>query len=63
MDAARVDAPPAKRPIRTHQVKVDGDTVFITLSTESPNLPPGVAAQEIDAETIVVETIVVEGIA
>ena len=37
-----VDAPPAKQPIRTHQVTVDGDTVFITLSTQAPNLPPGI---------------------
>ena len=37
-----VDAPPAKQPIRTHQVTLDGDTVFITLSTQAPNLPPGI---------------------
>jgi len=37
-----VDAPPAKRAIRTHQVNVEGDTVYITLSTEAPNLPPGI---------------------
>ena len=36
-----VDAPPAKRPVRTHQVTVDGDDVWLTLSTEDPNLPPG----------------------
>jgi 3-phenylpropionate/trans-cinnamate dioxygenase ferredoxin component len=36
----RVDAPPAKRPVRTHQVTlVDGD-VYLTLSTAEPNLPP-----------------------
>ncbi|WP_375501338.1 bifunctional 3-phenylpropionate/cinnamic acid dioxygenase ferredoxin subunit [uncultured Jatrophihabitans sp.] len=36
----RVDAPPAKRPVRTHQVSiVDGD-VYLTLSTAEPNLPP-----------------------
>ena len=37
-----VDAPPAKRPIRTHQVSVEDDVVYVTMSAESPNLPPGV---------------------
>ena len=37
-----VDAPPAKRPIRTHAVSVVDDTVYVTMSAESPNLPPGV---------------------
>ena len=37
-----VDAPPAKRPIRTHDVTLDGDTVYITLSSQAPNLPPGI---------------------
>jgi len=27
-----VDQPPAKRPVRTHRVVVDGDTVFVDLS-------------------------------
>ena len=40
----RVDAPPAKRPVRTHLVTVDDDTVYLTLSSEQPNLPPGVTA-------------------
>lgn len=39
-----VDAPPAKRPIRTHQVTLDDDTVYLTLSSDQPNLPPGVVA-------------------
>jgi 3-phenylpropionate/trans-cinnamate dioxygenase ferredoxin subunit len=38
-----VDAPPAKRPIRTHEVRVEDDTVYVTVSTQAPNLPPGVA--------------------
>jgi 3-phenylpropionate/trans-cinnamate dioxygenase ferredoxin component len=38
-----VDAPPAKRPIRTHEVRVEDDMVFVTMSTQTPNLPPGVA--------------------
>lgn len=37
-----VDAPPAKRPIRTHAVTVVDDTVYVTMSSQSPNLPPGV---------------------
>jgi 3-phenylpropionate/trans-cinnamate dioxygenase ferredoxin subunit len=37
-----VDAPPAKRPIRTHAVTVSADTVFVTMSDQVPNLPPGV---------------------
>ena len=39
-----VDAPPAKQPVRTHQVVVDGDTVYVTLSGDQPNLPPGVTS-------------------
>ena len=37
-----VDAPPAKKPVRTHEVSVDGGDVYITLSDAAPNLPPGV---------------------
>ena len=37
-----VDALPAKTPIRTHTVSLIGDDVFVTLSNEVPNLPPGV---------------------
>lgn len=36
-----VDALPAKAPIRTHVVTVVGDEVFVTLSSDAPNLPPG----------------------
>ncbi|MFD1213900.1 bifunctional 3-phenylpropionate/cinnamic acid dioxygenase ferredoxin subunit [Arthrobacter sp. GCM10027362] len=36
-----VDAPPAKLPVRVHEVKVvDGDIMVIE-SDEAPNLPPG----------------------
>ena len=38
-----VDAPPARRPIRAHAVTVQDDTVYVTMSTEAPNLPPGLA--------------------
>lgn len=37
-----VDAPPAKRPVRTHRVVVEGDEIFVEPSSEEPNLPPGV---------------------
>ncbi|MFD2093791.1 bifunctional 3-phenylpropionate/cinnamic acid dioxygenase ferredoxin subunit [Blastococcus deserti] len=40
----RVDAPPAKKPVRTHEVTIDGGEVYITLSDAVPNLPPGVGA-------------------
>ena len=40
----RVDAPPAKRPVRTHRVVVEGDQIYVELSTEEPNLPPGLEA-------------------
>ena len=43
-----VDAPPAKLPVRTHQVHVEDDTVYVTLSDETPNLPPGVTAGAAD---------------
>lgn len=39
----QVDAPPAKRAIRTHAVTViDGD-IHVDLSDAEPNLPPGVS--------------------
>ena len=42
----RVDAPPAKRPVRTHEVTVVDGEVFLTLSTETPNLPAPVAQEQ-----------------
>ncbi len=38
----KVDAPPAKKPVRTHEVSLDGDDIWVTLSDAAPNLPPGV---------------------
>jgi 3-phenylpropionate/trans-cinnamate dioxygenase ferredoxin subunit len=38
----QVDAPPAKKPVRTHTVVVEGDHIYVELSDEAPNLPPGV---------------------
>lgn len=39
-----VDAPPAKKPVRTHEVSVQDGEVYLTLSTQAPNLPPGLGA-------------------
>jgi len=39
-----VDAPPAKRPVRTHDVTVVDGIIHVSLSTAEPNLPPGVTA-------------------
>ncbi|MCH1866053.1 bifunctional 3-phenylpropionate/cinnamic acid dioxygenase ferredoxin subunit [Nocardioides sp. CFH 31398] len=39
-----VDQPPAKKPVRTHAAKVVDGQVWAELSTDAPNLPPGVAA-------------------
>jgi 3-phenylpropionate/trans-cinnamate dioxygenase ferredoxin subunit len=37
-----VDAPPAKLPVRTHQVVIDDDgTITVVLNEATPNLPPG----------------------
>ncbi|WP_328745333.1 bifunctional 3-phenylpropionate/cinnamic acid dioxygenase ferredoxin subunit [Streptomyces sp. NBC_00285] len=40
-----VDAPPAKRPVRTHAVHVEDGMIYVQLSTDAPNLPPCVAAR------------------
>ncbi len=39
-----VDAPPAKKPVRSHRVVVQDGVIFVELSTEEPNLPPGISA-------------------
>lgn len=38
-----VDAPPAKRPVRTHDVSVVDGYIMVTESAAEPNLPPGVS--------------------
>lgn len=38
----QVDAPPAKKPVRTHRILVEDGHIFVELSAEEPNLPPGV---------------------
>ncbi|MEU4092117.1 bifunctional 3-phenylpropionate/cinnamic acid dioxygenase ferredoxin subunit [Streptomyces sp. NPDC026673] len=40
-----VDAPPAKRPVRTHEVVVEDGVIHVRLSTAAPNLPPCVAGR------------------
>lgn len=35
----KVDAPPAKRPVRTHLVTVTDDDIYVQLSELEPNLP------------------------
>jgi len=39
----RVDAPPAKRGIRTHAVTITDGEVHVQVSAAEPNLPPGVS--------------------
>ncbi|GAB92980.1 bifunctional 3-phenylpropionate/cinnamic acid dioxygenase ferredoxin subunit [Gordonia rhizosphera] len=40
-----VDAPPAKRPVRTHVVQIEDGIIWVEPSTEVPNLPPDVRAR------------------
>src|SRR5690242_21759510 len=35
-----VDAPPARRPVRTHQILVEDGMIYVRLSDAPPNLPP-----------------------
>jgi 3-phenylpropionate/trans-cinnamate dioxygenase ferredoxin subunit len=37
-----VDAPPAKRPVRTHQVTITDGDIYLTIASEQPNAPAGV---------------------
>ena len=41
-----VDQPPAKGRVRVHRVSVLDGQVWVELSTETPQLPPGVAVTE-----------------
>lgn len=38
-----VDAPPAKRAVRTHRVAVTDGFIEVSLSADSPSQPPGLA--------------------
>jgi 3-phenylpropionate/trans-cinnamate dioxygenase ferredoxin subunit len=45
-----VDAPPAKKPVRTHRVAVTDGVVHVALSGEAPDLPPGPGIPTNDAK-------------
>lgn len=38
-----VDAPPAKRPVRTHEVSILDGVIHVEMSMDAANLPPGVS--------------------
>lgn len=40
-----VDAPPAKKPVRTHRVEIVDEVIHVELSTAEPNLPPTLASR------------------
>ncbi|MGW2892771.1 bifunctional 3-phenylpropionate/cinnamic acid dioxygenase ferredoxin subunit [Streptomyces griseoruber] len=40
-----VDAPPAKLPVRTHEVVVEDGSVYVKVSEAAPNLPPCAASR------------------
>ncbi len=46
----RVDAPPAKLPVRTHEVHIIEDTIYVQVSDATPNLPPGAMAGQLGGE-------------
>ena len=39
-----VDAPPARLGVRTHPVTIADGDIYVTVSAEPPNLPPGINA-------------------
>ena len=41
----QVDAPPAKLPVRTHEVVIVDGVINVVLDDAPPNLPPGVATR------------------
>ncbi|MBD0322879.1 MAG: bifunctional 3-phenylpropionate/cinnamic acid dioxygenase ferredoxin subunit [Aldersonia sp.] len=45
----KVDAPPAKRPVRTHQVMISDGIIHVALSDREPNRPPGPAGAPRDS--------------
>lgn len=40
-----VEAPPATRPTRAHRTDLRDGAVFVEMSTQEPNLPPGVTLE------------------
>jgi 3-phenylpropionate/trans-cinnamate dioxygenase ferredoxin subunit len=47
-----VDAPPAKLPVRTHQVVVEDGMIHVRLSEAPPNLPPTCVAARLGATPV-----------
>jgi 3-phenylpropionate/trans-cinnamate dioxygenase ferredoxin subunit len=45
----KVDAPPARLPVRTHQVLVENGMLYVELSDALPNLPPTCVAARLGA--------------
>lgn len=45
----RVDAPPARLPVRTHRVLVEDGVIYVELSDALPNLPPSCVAARLGA--------------
>jgi 3-phenylpropionate/trans-cinnamate dioxygenase ferredoxin subunit len=45
LETGAVDAPPARLPVRTHEVVIEDGMVYVRLSTDAPNLPPCIAAR------------------
>ncbi|MGW7056103.1 bifunctional 3-phenylpropionate/cinnamic acid dioxygenase ferredoxin subunit [Streptomyces sp. NPDC054887] len=39
------DAPPAKRPVRTHEVGIEDGMVYVLPSQAEPNLPPDITSR------------------
>lgn len=42
-----LDAPPAKLPVRTHEVQIVDGNIMVIESEEAPNLPPGLTPKAI----------------
>lgn len=40
-----LDAPPAKLPVRTHELQIVDGNIMIIESDEAPNLPPGLTPE------------------
>jgi 3-phenylpropionate/trans-cinnamate dioxygenase ferredoxin component len=51
LKTGEVDAPPAKLPVRTHEVVVENGMIYVQLSTAAPNLPHCVARKLAGAVT------------
>ncbi|WP_323809181.1 hypothetical protein [Arthrobacter sp. CDRTa11] len=41
LHSGKIDSPPAKRPVRTHEVMGAGGDIMVVKLREAPNLPPG----------------------